>query len=59
MSVTLDFQLRAVPLQSIVDQSEQGLYQNKPAHVFPFEAISQAHELMEQNQAQGKIVITL
>jgi NADPH:quinone reductase-like Zn-dependent oxidoreductase len=54
---TPDFPLSSVPLQEIVDRTAKGLYKAKPAHVFPFEQIPEAHRLMESNNANGKIVI--
>ena len=56
---TADYPLSAVPLQEIIDRAAQGVYQAKPARVFPFEEIQDAHRLMEANGANGKIVVTL
>ena len=36
-----------------------GAYAAKPAKVFRFEEIADAHRLMESNQANGKIVVTV
>lgn len=52
-----DHPLSAVPLQTIVDKSAQGIYRNKPSRIFAFEDIAAAHELMEKNAALGKIVV--
>ncbi|HZR23672.1 MAG TPA: zinc-binding dehydrogenase [Vicinamibacterales bacterium] len=56
---TPQFPLAEVPLQTIVDRAAAGIYQAKPARVFRFEDIQDAHRLMESNQANGKIVVTL
>jgi NADPH2:quinone reductase len=34
-----------------------GSYQAKPVAVFAFDEIQSAHQLMESNQANGKIVV--
>jgi len=52
-----DFPIAEIPFQDIVDRVACGRYQAKPAKVFRFEEIQQAHRLMESNQANGKIVI--
>lgn len=54
-----DFPLADIPLQHIVEQVEKGIYRSKPARVFGFDEIKQAHRLMESNAAGGKIVVTL
>ena len=51
------FPLSNIPMQAMVDKSLDGLYQSKPAKVFDFEQIALAHQMMETNQAFGKIVI--
>jgi NADPH:quinone reductase-like Zn-dependent oxidoreductase len=53
------FPLSDVPLQTIVDRVAAGTYKAKPAKVFPFDQIQEAHRLMESNQANGKIVVLL
>jgi NADPH:quinone reductase len=45
--------------QAIVDRVAEGTYKAKPAKVFHFEDIREAHRLMESNQAGGKIVVRL
>ncbi|MGV6806721.1 MAG: zinc-binding dehydrogenase [bacterium] len=54
---TKDFPLTDIPMQAIVDRVSQGIYQAKPAHVFRFGEIARAHEMMEANNAAGKIVV--
>ena len=51
------FPLSDVPLQAIVDRVAAGSYQAKPVAVFAFDEIQAAHQLMESNQANGKIVV--
>jgi NADPH:quinone reductase len=54
---TPGFPLSAIPLQEIVRRVSNGIYKARPAHVFPFEQIPDAHRLMESNEAKGKIVV--
>jgi NADPH2:quinone reductase len=54
-----EFPLSDVPLQTIVDRVADGSYKAKPAHVFRFEEIGDAHRMMESNQANGKLVVKL
>jgi len=56
---TPEFPVSEVPLQEIVDRVEKGVYKAKPAAVFSFDQIREAHRLMESNQATGKIVVKL
>ena len=53
---TSEFPLSEIPFQSIVDRVEDGTYKAKPAKVFRFEQIQEAHRLMESGDATGKIV---
>jgi NADPH:quinone reductase-like Zn-dependent oxidoreductase len=54
---TPDYPLSNIPLQEIVDRVAAGIYKARPAHVFSFAQIPDAHRLMEANNANGKIVI--
>jgi NADPH:quinone reductase-like Zn-dependent oxidoreductase len=54
---TPQFPVTEIPLQEIVDRVARGEYQAKPAQVFPFEQLPEAHRLMESNSAGGKIVV--
>jgi NADPH:quinone reductase len=54
---TPEYPLADIPFQAIVDRVATGAYKAKPARVFPFEAIQDAHRLMESSQANGKIVV--
>ena len=56
---TPEFPLSEIPFQAIVGRVAQGAYKAKPAKVFRFEQIQDAHRLMESNEAGGKIVVTL
>jgi NADPH:quinone reductase len=42
-----------------VDKAAAGVYKAKPARVFQFDEIREAHEAMESNQANGKMVVRL
>jgi NADPH:quinone reductase-like Zn-dependent oxidoreductase len=54
---TPEFPLNDVPLQTIIDRAAAGAYQAKPAAVFRFDEIREAHRLMEANRANGKLVV--
>jgi NADPH:quinone reductase len=54
---TPEFPLSEIPVQTIVDRVASGAYNAKPAKVFRFEGIQEAHRLMESSQANGKIVV--
>jgi NADPH:quinone reductase-like Zn-dependent oxidoreductase len=56
---TPQFPLSEIPFQTIVDRVTAGTYQAKPAKVFQFEEIQEAHRLMESNEAGGKIVVVV
>lgn len=53
------FPISEIPMQEIARNVEKGFYQAKPAQVFPFEELAEAHRVMESNQANGKIVVKL
>lgn len=52
------YPISAIPFGEIVAKAEAGVYQAKPARVFAFEEIAEAHRVMEAGQAAGKLVIT-
>ena len=52
-----DYPLTDVPLQAIVDRVATGRYKARPARVFGFDEIADAHRLMEANDARGKLVV--
>jgi NADPH:quinone reductase-like Zn-dependent oxidoreductase len=51
------FPLSDVPLQTIAEQVAAGRYKAKPARVFRFEEIREAHRVMESGEAGGKMVV--
>jgi NADPH:quinone reductase-like Zn-dependent oxidoreductase len=55
---TAAYPISAIPFQQIVANTEAGVYQAKPAGVFPFEQIAEAQRVMEAGQAGGKLVVT-
>lgn len=55
---TPGFPLSDVPLQRIAKDVESGHYKAKPSKVFRFEETDQAHKVMEENRAVGKLVVT-
>ena len=55
---TAAYPISAIPFQKIVAKAEAGVYQAKPARVFAFEEIADAHRVMEASEAAGKLVIT-
>jgi NADPH:quinone reductase len=54
-----DYPLSGIPMQSIIENVEKGVYKAEPAKVFPFEQLAEAHRLMESNEANGKIVVVM
>jgi NADPH:quinone reductase len=54
---TPGFPLSDVPLQKIADDVAAGRLEAKPARVFRFDEIREAHRTMETNEAGGKIVV--
>jgi NADPH:quinone reductase len=48
-----------VPLQEIVDKAGRGVFKAKPARVFKFDQIIDAHRLMEAGRANGKLVVEI
>ena len=54
---TPGFPLSDVPLQTIAKEVAAGRYKAKPARVFRFEDIREAHRVMEANEAGGKMVV--
>lgn len=54
---TPQFPLSDVPLQQIANDIAKGRYQAKPSRIFKFEEVREAHRLMEENKANGKLVV--
>jgi NADPH:quinone reductase-like Zn-dependent oxidoreductase len=52
------YPISAIPFHEIVAKAEAGAYQAKPARVFAFEEIADAHQVMDAGQAGGKLVVT-
>lgn len=56
---TPDFPVSDVPLQRIAEAAARGRLDVKPARVFRFDEIREAHRVMEANQAAGKMVVVV
>ena len=54
---TPGFPLADVPLQQIARDAAAGRLDVKPARIFGFEEIREAHRVMEANEARGKMVV--
>lgn len=54
---TEDFPLEKIPLQKIVSKIEQGIWDAKPTRVFKYKDIGDAHRLLDEGKAGGKIVV--
>lgn len=54
-----EFPLSEIPFQDIVDRVAAGTYKAKPAGVFGFDEIQQAHRVIESGDAGGKLVVRL
>ena len=54
---TPEFPLSDVPLQDIAQDVVAGKLKAKPARVFGFEEIREAHGIMEAGEAGGKMVV--
>ncbi len=53
------FPITDVPLQAIVEKAQRGVFGAKPARVFAFDQIAEAHRLMDAGEAGGKLVVSL
>ena len=56
---TPGFPLSDVPFQKIAGDAAAGRLDVKPARIFRFDEIREAHRVMEANQAGGKMVVVL
>lgn len=54
---TPEFPMSAVPLQQIVDKIQSGRWNAKPTHVYNYEDIQKAHDLLDSHNAGGKIIV--
>ena len=58
-SETLHTSTATPALQQIVDKVASGAYRDHIFHRFAFEKLQEAHRMMEENRAAGKLVITV
>ncbi len=56
---TAAFPLSEIPLAEMIGKAEAGLYQAKPARVFAFDEIVEAHKVMESGLAGGKMTVSV
>jgi NADPH:quinone reductase-like Zn-dependent oxidoreductase len=56
---TPGFPLSDVPLQAIAGDVAAGRYKANPSRVFRFEDIREAHQALDANQANGKMVVVV
>ena len=56
---TDEFPLSEIPLTEIIRDAETGRYQAKPARVFSFNDIIEAHHVMESGLAGGKMTVSV
>jgi NADPH:quinone reductase-like Zn-dependent oxidoreductase len=53
------FPISDVPMQEIVEKAQRGAFAARPARVFAFDQIVEAHRVMESGEAGGKLVVTI
>jgi NADPH:quinone reductase-like Zn-dependent oxidoreductase len=53
------FPIADVPIQELVEKVERGSFKAKPARVFAFQDIAEAHRLLDSGDAGGKLVVTV
>jgi len=56
---TSAFPLAEIPLTEMIGKAEDGVYQAKPARVFGFDDIVEAHKVMESGLAGGKMTVSV
>ncbi len=56
---TSEFPLTEIPLTQLIGNAENGIYQAKPAKVFSFDHIVEAHRVMESGLAGGKMTVSV
>jgi NADPH:quinone reductase-like Zn-dependent oxidoreductase len=56
---TSKFPLAEIPLAEMIGKAEAGLYRAKPARVFGFDDIVEAHKVMESGLAGGKMTVSV
>ena len=52
-----EFPLSEIPFQTIIDRVAAGTYKSRPARVFEFGEIQEAHRVMEAGAQLGKMVV--
>jgi NADPH:quinone reductase len=52
-------ELTEIPLGEMIVKAENGLYQAKPARVFGFDDLVEAHQVMESGLAGGKMTVSV
>ncbi len=53
------FPVDEIPMAELIGKAEAGVYRAKPAQVFGFHEVAEAHRLIEANQARGKLVVAV
>ena len=56
---TSEFPLSEIPLAEMIGKASSGAYQAKPARVFGFDEIVEAHRVMESGLAGGKMTVSV
>ena len=56
---TEEFPLAEIPLADMIAKAEAGGYRARPARVFGFDEIVEAHRVMEEGAAVGKMVVAV
>jgi NADPH:quinone reductase len=56
---TSEFPLTQIPLTEMIAKAENGLCQARPARVFGFDDIVEAHRVMESGLAGGKMTVSV
>ena len=56
---TSAFPLAEIPLAELIGKAERGIHQAKPARVFGFDDIVEAHRMMESGLVGGKMTVSL
>src|SRR6516165_6370308 len=56
---TSKFPLAEIPLAEMIGKAEAGLYRAKPARIFGFDDIVEAHTVMESGLAGGKMTVSV
>lgn len=53
------FPVSDVPIQAIVDKAERGVFPARPARVFGFDQVAEAHRILDAGTAGGKLDVTV